>query len=95
MIFPRKNLRSAINFIGNMNTTINFRVTEFPVTCTGKHAHSTILMSDIDNAGQESTANDVLHIYKERKKKEGLNSLALALTLTPTVTLSPNHSARA
>ena len=74
-----------------MKTTIIFpSVTEFPVTCTGEHAHSTILTSDIDNAGQESTANDVLHIYKVRKK-EGLHSLALALTLT--VTLSPNHLA--
>ena len=34
-----------------------------------------ILTCDIDNAGQESTTNDVHHIYKEEKKKEGKDSI--------------------
>ena len=29
-----------------------------------------ILTCDIDNAGQESTTNDVHHIYKEKEKKK-------------------------
>ena len=76
MIFPRKNLRSAINFIGNMNTTINFRVTEFPVTCTGKHAHSTILQA---RRAQQMMSFTFTRKEKKKKKKEGLHSLALAL----------------
>ena len=58
----------------------NLAVTMCTAPCTATVHHfscpdDVILMSDIDNAGQESTTNDVRHIHRQIDRKNGKDSI--------------------